>query len=73
MFFTRCIVNLVGCLPVSWKATRRIRFALKYDDRKKKVIAWHQAKLEKLDPMFYLQRTSPALVEDWKKAVAEYS
>lgn len=73
MFFTRCVVSLIGCLPVSWKGTRHIRFALEYDDRKKKVIEWHQERLEKLDPVLYLQRTSPNLVEDWKKVVAERS
>ena len=73
MFFTRCIVGLVGCLPVQWKSTGSIRLALDYDGHKERLIAWHRAELLRLDSVLYLRLTSPNLIEDWKKAVREYS
>ena len=70
MFFERFALWLSDLLP---KGKLRGHFfqIIDYIGCRQKVIAWHQAELERLDPMFRLQQNSLRLIAAREKARAE--
>ena len=74
MFFWHYRFYALGLLPVRGRFSRLwryLRVVLGYYDGKDKLVAWHQAELEKLDPMSKLQQDGLRLVAAQEKAEAE--
>lgn len=61
----------LGCFRHGGRFPRYLHLVLGYYDCKLKLAAWHQAELEKLDPLFKLQQDGLRLVVAREKALAE--
>lgn len=71
MFFRHYWFYVLGLLPVHRRFPRYLRLVLGYYDDRDKLKEWHRAELEKLDPMFRLQRNSLRVVAAGEKALAQ--
>lgn len=52
MFFERIVVKVARSLPIRGRLSLYLLMFFNYSECLKKVIAWHRAQLESLDPIF---------------------
>lgn len=73
MFFARCVVFCLSFLLKNQKRPvhRYLLLLFDYNECKRKVIAWHKAKLEDFDPLYRTQQAGLRLVAAREKAHSE--